>query len=59
MLPFPSLCLVTDRRQMGGRPLGEVVALALHGGVNMVQLREKDLPSGKLMEAAQELRLLD
>ncbi len=57
-LPYPSLCLVTDRRQTGGRPLGEVVALALHGGVNMVQLREKDLPSGKLTETALALRLL-
>ena len=57
-LPFPALCLVTDRGQTGGRPLDEVVALALHGGVNMVQLREKDLPSGKLTETALALRLL-
>ena len=57
-LPYPSLCLVTDRRQTGDRPLGEIVALALRGGVNMVQLREKDLPSGKLMETALALRLL-
>ena len=49
-LPHPILCLVTDRRQTGGRPLEEVVALGLCGGVNLVQLREKDMPSGKLME---------
>ena len=57
-LPHPILCLVTDRRQTGGRPLEEVVALALCGGINMVQLREKDLPSGKLMETARTLRRL-
>lgn len=58
MLPYPALCLVTDRRQTAGRPLAEVVALALCGGVNMVQLREKDLPSGKLMDTALTLRRL-
>ena len=57
-LPLPTLCLVTDRRQTGDRPLGEIVALALRGGVNMVQLREKDLPSGELMEMALTLRSL-
>lgn len=56
--PHPILCLVTDRRQTGGRPLEEVVARALRGGVNMVQLREKDLPSGKLMDTALSLRRL-
>ncbi len=57
-IPRPTLCLVTDRRQTGGRPLDEVVALALCGGVNMVQLREKDLPSGKLLDMALSLRRL-
>ena len=57
-LPYPTLCLVTDRRQTGGRPLEEVVAPALCGGVNMVQLREKDLPSGELMAVALTLRRL-
>ena len=57
-LPHPILCLVTDRRQTGGRPLDQVVAQALCGGVNMVQLREKDLPSGQLMETALSLRRL-
>ena len=57
-LSHPILCLVTDRRQTGGRPLDQVVALALCGGVNMVQLREKDLPSGQLMDLALSLRRL-
>ena len=58
VLPYPALCLVTDRRQTAGRPLDEVVALALCGGANVVQLREKDLPSGKLMDTALSLRRL-
>jgi thiamine-phosphate pyrophosphorylase len=39
----PSLYLVTDRQQTAGRPLVEVVEQALQGGVDAVQLREKDL----------------
>ncbi len=58
VLPYPALCFVTDRRQTGGRPLDEMVALALCGGANMVQLREKDLPSGKLLDTALTLRRL-
>ena len=50
------MCLVTDRKRCGGRPLEQVVSLALLGGVNAVQLREKDLPSGELLEIAARLR---
>ena len=57
-LTLPTLCLVTDRQRSGGRPLEEVVSLALDGGVNMVQLREKDLPAGRLLEIARRLRTL-
>ena len=57
-LPVPGLCLVTDRHQCGGRPLEEVVARALEGGVNLVQLREKDLPAGELIALAERLREL-
>ena len=55
-LPIPCLCLVTDRRSCAGRPLSEVVARAVDGGVNMVQLREKDLPVSQLLELALQLR---
>ena len=48
--------LVTDRKQCGDRPLTEVVAEAVDGGVNIVQLREKDLPSGELLALARQLR---
>ncbi len=52
----PILCLVTDRRRSLDAPLAETVALAVEGGVNMVQLREKDLPGGRLLALALEIR---
>jgi thiamine-phosphate pyrophosphorylase len=48
--------LVTDRHQTRGRPLEEVVAAALDGGVNLVQLREKDLSARELYPLALRLR---
>ncbi|ABL01069.1 thiamine phosphate synthase [Pelobacter propionicus] len=53
-----SLYLITDRRQTAGRPLLDVVAAALRGGVGAVQLREKDLPDNELLELARDLRRL-
>ena len=55
-LPSPCLCLVTDRRQCEGRPLVDVVAQAVSGGVGMVQLRERDLPASQLYDLGLELR---
>lgn len=54
----PSLYLITDRRRTAGRPLLEVVEQALQGGVDAVQLREKDLPARELLVLAQALRQL-
>lgn len=54
--PRRILMLVTDRKQCGGRPLPEVVAEAVEGGVNAVQLREPDLPAGELLLLARQLR---
>jgi len=48
--------LVTDRRRLGARALPDVVAQAVAGGVNAVQLREKDLPAGELLALARRLR---
>ena len=55
---MPSLCLVTDRRfcSSGPRDLEKAVAGAVKGGVDLVQLREKDLPGGELLEMANRLR---
>lgn len=46
--PYPSLCLVTDRLRCNGRSIECVVDAAIDGGVNIVQLREKDLPAAEL-----------
>jgi thiamine-phosphate pyrophosphorylase len=50
------LYLVTDRQRTAGRPLLEVVEAALQGGVDAVQLREKDLPAAALFALATHLR---
>jgi len=52
------LLLVTDRRQAAGGNLLDAVARALAGGVQAVQLREKDLGARELLELARELRRL-
>ena len=50
--------LVTDRAQTNGRPLVDVVAAALQGGVRAVQLRERDLTTPALLALAERLREL-
>ena len=50
------LCLVTDRRRCGGRSLQEVVEGAVSGGVDIVQLREKDMEAGQLLDLALRIR---
>jgi thiamine-phosphate pyrophosphorylase len=55
---FFHLYLVTDRHRTAGRPLLEVIEAALRGGVDAVQLREKDLSGGALFELAGQLREL-
>ena len=50
------LYLVTDRKTTGDRDLMWVLEQALEGGVRAVQLREKDLPGGPLLELAVSLR---
>ena len=47
----PILCLVTDRR-LARAPLETVVAEAVSGGVDWVQLRERDLAGRALCELA-------
>ena len=55
-LPRPSLMLVTDRRAVAEGALVHVVTEAVEGGVNLVQLREKDLPPAELFELGTELQ---
>jgi thiamine-phosphate pyrophosphorylase len=52
------LCLVTDRGLALGRPLVDVVAQAVSGGVTMVQLREKDCTTREFLEEARALKAL-
>ena len=55
-LPYPALCLVTDRGVCPADELPGRVAAAVAGGVDLVQLRDKDLPGGALLELAAALR---
>jgi thiamine-phosphate pyrophosphorylase len=54
-LPKQCLMLVTDRKQCH-KPLEEVVAQAVKGGADVIQLREKDLPPIELLRLAAVIR---
>ena len=53
---LPKLCLVTDSSVKMHAPIEHVVAEAVAGGVGMVQVREKGMPSGDLYRLAKKLR---
>jgi thiamine-phosphate diphosphorylase len=57
-LPVPCLSLITDRRLCERLSLEEAVARAVGGGVNVVQLREKDLAAARLVPLADRLRAI-
>jgi thiamine-phosphate pyrophosphorylase len=52
---LPPLLVITDRHATGGRPLVDLIRTALSGGARLVQLREKDLDGGPLLELAEAL----
>ena len=52
------LCLVTDRDLARGRPLVDVVAAAVQGGVTMVHLRDKTATTRAFLEEARALQAL-
>ena len=52
----PSLYVVLDRGAARGRDLLELLDAAVAGGCRMVQLREKEWPSGRLLPVAERLR---
>jgi thiamine-phosphate pyrophosphorylase len=56
VLPLPIVMLVTDRSACGNRRLEDLVEAAVEGGINVVQLREKDLPAAELYGLATRLR---
>jgi thiamine-phosphate pyrophosphorylase len=51
-----TLYLVAGSDVTGGRPLDEVVAAAVRGGVTLVQLREKTRPDAEIVELARALK---
>ena len=56
-LPEPCLALVTDRHLcLPGHTLAVAASAACDGGIDVVQVREKDLPGGALLTLVQELR---
>lgn len=57
-LPIPCLTLITDRRLCERLSLEEAVARAIGGGMNVVQLREKDLAAAELVPLADHLRAI-
>ena len=52
----PSLYVILDRGAARGRDLTDLLEAALAGGCRMVQLREKEWPSGRVLPLAQRLR---
>jgi thiamine-phosphate pyrophosphorylase len=56
LLPKPTIMLVTDRHAVPPGALPGAVAQAVAGGVNVVQLREKDLPVGDLLALGAEIK---
>ena len=55
-LPRPALMLVTDRHAVPEGALASAVRAAVDGGVNVVQLREKDLPAAELLALGRALQ---
>ena len=52
----PSLYVILDRAAARGRDLEAILDGALAGGCRMIQLREKEWPSGRLLPLAERLR---
>ncbi len=51
----PTLYVILDRAAARGRDLDEILAATIEGGCRMVQLREKEWPSGRLLPLAARL----
>ena len=52
----PSLYVILDRSATGGRDLEEILEATIAGGCRLIQLREKEWPSGRLLPLAERLR---
>ncbi|HEV2424833.1 MAG TPA: thiamine phosphate synthase [Terriglobia bacterium] len=47
------LCYITDRLTLGSRPLAGTIQSAISAGIDLIQIREKDLDTRPLFELAQ------
>jgi len=52
----PSLYVILDRSASRGRDLEEILDATITGGCRLIQLREKEWPSGRLLPLAERLR---
>ena len=52
----PSLYVILDRAAARGRDLEEILGATIAGGCRLIQLREKEWPSGRLLPLAERLR---
>lgn len=52
----PSLYVILDRSASHGRDLQEILDATIAGGCRLIQLREKEWPSGRLLPLAERLR---
>ena len=50
----PTLCLVSDRRAIGERPLVAFIGEAARAGVDLIQIRERDLDDRALVTLARD-----
>lgn len=53
MVPVYKLCYITDRLALGPKPLIPRILEAARAGVDLIQIREKDLPARELAALAQ------
>lgn len=50
------ICYITDRRALGPRPVATVIQEAVRAGVDLVQVREKDLATRPLTDRVESAR---
>jgi thiamine monophosphate synthase len=52
---LPGVCFVTSREATGDRPLLDVVTEAIAGGCDLVQVHEKDLLGGPMLQLVRSI----
>jgi len=53
-MPSPfRLCYITDRHALEPRPLPPLIGEAVQAGIDLIQIREKDLPTRELLQLAE------